>query len=120
MIRIVDSVNFGDFLDEFVLDDAKKTAVMIDSMLVSQTPVDTGRAKSSWNVSLVTTDNSIVNHGSPAAAESDAKTKINAAQKYKRIFIQNMQPYIGRLNNGWSDQVPSGYVEKIILQAANR
>ncbi len=120
MIRIIDSVDFGDFLDEFVLDDAKKTAVMIDSMLVSQTPVDTGAAKSSWNVSLVTADNSIVNHGSPAAAVNDAQAKINTAQKYKRILIQNMQPYIGRLNNGWSRQAPSGYVERIILQAANR
>jgi ABC-type uncharacterized transport system substrate-binding protein len=103
-----------------VLDDAKKTAVFIDTALILQTPKDTTQAASSWNVSLVTADNSKVNHGSPAAAVNDAQAKINTAQKYKRILIQNMQPYIGRLNNGWSLQAPAGYVERIILQAANR
>jgi len=120
MIRVIDSVNLQDFLDDFVLEDTKQTSVFIDTALVLQTPKDTTQAASSWNVSLVAADNSKVNHGSPAAAVNDGQSKINSAQPYKRILIQNMQPYIGRLNNGWSLQAPAGYVERIILQAANR
>jgi hypothetical protein len=120
MIRVIDSQNLNGFLDEFVLEETKKTAVFIDTALVLQTPKDTTQAASSWNVSLVAADNSKVNHGSPAAAISDGEAKIRSAQPYKRILIQNMQPYIGRLNNGWSLKAPAGYVERIILQAANR
>jgi len=120
MIRVIDSVNLDDFMADFVNDETKKTAVFIDTALVMQTPKDTTQAASSWNVSLVAADNSKVNHGSPAAAISDGDAKIRSAQPYKRILIQNMQPYIGRLNSGWSLQAPAGFVERIILQAANR
>lgn len=31
------------------------------------------------------------------------------------LHIQNAVPYIGRLNDGWSTQAPSGFVEKAVL-----
>lgn len=120
MIRVIDSVNLDDFLADFVNDETKKTAVFIDTALVMQTPKDTTQAARSWNVSLVSEDSSLIDHGTVAAAISNGTSEIQRAQPYKRIIIQNMQPYIGRLNSGWSLQAPAGFVERIILQAANR
>lgn len=118
--QIIDEVDLESFIDNFVLQETQETAIYVDQQLVSQTPKDTSQAARSWNVSLVNADNSKVVHGTTASAVSNAENKIKSAQPYKLIFIQNMQPYIGRLNAGWSLQAPSGYIDNIILEAANR
>jgi hypothetical protein len=41
---------------------------------------------------------------------------INQAKAYDTIYIQNLQPYIERLNEGWSEQAPAKYIDSIIEQ----
>lgn len=118
-IRINDSTNLQAFMDGFVLEEAQKIGVYIDTALVLEMPKDTTAAASSVNVSLSTNNDSIVDHGSPAAAISDGNEKIKQARPYVKIIIQDMQPYIGRLNDGHSLQAPRGFIDRIFLRAAN-
>lgn len=59
-----------------------------------RTPVDTGNARRGWIDSPV---------NSP----------------FGRSTITNSVPYIGRLNNGWSQQAPAGFVRAAIQFGVN-
>lgn len=104
----------------------RKCALAVDGAVVLGTPVDTGRARSNWQVNL----------DAPAAGTRDAyvpgkegSTKGPNAQaaidqgssvisRYKGgqvIHITNNLAYIGRLNEGWSAQAPAGFVEAAVL-----
>ena len=94
----------------------KKAALFLDSQLVQRTPVDTGRARSNWLVSLTTRITETV-------PETTASQAINAASSViskfnvilnKTIFISNNLPYIRRLNEGSSTQAPAGFVEDAV------
>lgn len=95
----------------------RKVALAVDAAVVIATPVDTGRARANWQVNI----------GSPAtgtreptdqsgqAAIEQGKTEIAQYKGGSAIHITNNLPYIGRLNDGWSAQAPSGFVEKAVL-----
>lgn len=82
------------------LDDVKRTfAFMLYSAVVKKTPVDTGRARGNWNVSV----------GSPDYSVSDTKTKTPKIQSPEQmpkapgdaaIYIANNLPYIKTLEFG--------------------
>lgn len=94
----------------------RKTAIGIDSEIVAQTPVDTGRARSNWLPSINSPRNDTVEIGQKPEI-------ISVATGYKlddTIFIANNLPYIERLNNGWSQQNPTpSWVEATVLKYKN-
>lgn len=100
----------------------RATGIAIDSALVSETPVDEGRAQGNWIVSVDRIDERIDIHpkgvtGAPkgqAEALYQGVTAIRAAPNWSTIYIQNNLPYINRLNDGHSDQAPSKFIERII------
>lgn len=108
---------------ERAADRAVRTAsLQILSQVTILTPVDTGRARANWIVSI----------GSPAQIEKPwtgsaggaASSAINEGTKAivgasfgPTVYVQNNIPYISRLNNGWSRQAPAGFVEKSIDSA---
>lgn len=99
------------------------------------TPVDTGRARYSWNVSVDTPDFSVA---APAPAEWKGQSQggsayyhldTGKAAKYftpdkvkenSTIYISNSAPYIGRLNNGWSRQASARFVELVFENVVNK
>lgn len=103
----------------------KKTALAIDAELVISTPVDTGRARSNWTLTL---DNppppdetydaySPGESGSTGAANAQAameqaRTAISDRREGQEVHLSNNLPYIGRLNEGWSAQAPAGFIER--------
>ncbi len=107
----------------------RKCALAIDATVVLATPVDTGRARANWQVSLNDPKNSTRDPFSTGAGGSTGGQNARAAMAeaqvvidgytYERspvgLFITNNLPYIGRLNNGHSAQAPAGFVEKGIL-----
>lgn len=103
-------------------DVVRGTAIAIDSGLINETPVDTGRARGNWIVSLNRANpnrdiNPIGQSGAPqgsAQAILQGTQTISAAPAFGKIFIQNNLPYINRLNDGWSDQAPRKFVETVI------
>ena len=86
--------------------------------VVLKSPVDTGRFRGNWIVSI----NSPSMEQTPAtdASGSGAINKGMAAiegydvETTSRIYIQNNLPYGNRLENGWSKQAPEGMVSVTI------
>ena len=82
--------------------------------VVLKSPVDTGRFRNNWIVSI----NSPSMEQTPAtdASGSGAINKGMAAiegydvETTSRIYIQNNLPYGNRLENGWLKQAPKGMV----------
>lgn len=98
---------FFEDVDRYAADLKVKVVGEAFDRVVSDTPVDTGQARRSWQISV----------GSPNfAQQGDPKTTLKASKLTDRIFIVNPMPYITRLNNGWSKQAPSGYIEQAIAQ----
>lgn len=87
----------------------KRTALELQSMMIEGAPVDTGRFKGNFQAGV-----GAVNADISAAAGSDAKGRTAAVlQGWKAgqtIFLTNSLPYARRLENGWSQQAPSGFV----------
>lgn len=108
----------------------RKAALAIDAAVVLATPVDTGRARSNWQVSLNAPPGNTLPAYSPGAGGNTGSANAQAALQQgadtvarsrpgDSIWITNNLPYIGRLNNGHSAQAPAGFVQKAITVGAN-
>jgi hypothetical protein len=104
-----------------------KVALAIDQGLVVRTPVDTGRARSNWRVSIGTGLEGVIdayvkgeagNTGgaNAQAALLQAKGVLMTYRGKVPVYITNNLPYIVRLNEGWSAQAPAGFVELAIQE----
>ena len=109
----------------------RMAALAADQAVVLGTPVDKGRARSNWIVSLGAPSRSTVDPYVPGKGGSTAGDNANAALAqgaaviggysgliHGSIVISNNLPYIGRLNAGSSKQAPAGFVEKAVQSAA--
>jgi len=102
----------------------RATALAIDSAVVTATPVDTGRARSNWQVSIGSPILSVRESYSQGAAAgqfamAQARAVIEGYKSGQTIFINNNLPYIGRLNDGWSAQAPAGFIRFAVLVGVN-
>lgn len=111
---------------------ASDAAIFMAETLVAElaytTPVDTSQALSSWIVTLEapSKDRKFPHYygefgSSQAASAAETIRLAKEALKNKKpgqaIWITNNQPYIVRLNQGWSQQQPAGFIERAILIA---
>lgn len=109
----------------------RTVALVADRELVLGTPVDTGRARSNWIVSLgtpVTQEREPYSAGeklgineanNASSAMGQAQEEIARRRPGTDIYISNNVGYIGRLNDGWSAQAPSGFIQAAIKRAVN-
>lgn len=106
----------------------RTTALIADQNLVLSTPVDTGRARSNWQVSIGSPIESEREPFAPGelgstagpnaqAAIAQGEQVINRRQPEETIFITNNLPYIQRLNDGYSAQAPVGFVQTAVQRA---
>lgn len=112
------------------VDKAMRTiALAIDQAVVTATPVDTGRARSNWLVSLEEPSENEIEPYVEGEKGSTGNENISAALAQGRdvvdkygpgdtIFITNNLPYIQQLNAGSSSQAPAGFVEQAVDAAA--
>jgi hypothetical protein len=110
----------------------RRVALVADQALVFSTPVDTGRARSNWIVSIDQPASATVGPYSPGQGlgvgeTANAQAALNQAAAQidrfrlganRSIFISNNLPYIERLNDGHSAQAPAGFVESAVQAAA--
>ena len=120
----------ADQIEENVPDIARKAAIAIDQAVVLATPVDTGRARSNWQIGIGAAPSGAREAFSPGqggdtegantrAALDDARRKINTGRDGADIHITNNLDYIGRLNEGSSEQAPAGFVEDAVMIGTN-
>lgn len=97
----------------------KHVAFDLFRRFVEKTPVDTGRARASWNITIGKIDPTVAPEGqqpemntwaAEAKAASAVATLTERAVLTTPIFITNNLPYIGELENGHSRQAPHGMV----------
>lgn len=86
------------------------------------TPVDTGRARWGWNCSVATPDLTVPSEGQYALDSGRASKSFTqkAVTGDKITYIANAVPYIGRLNEGYSNQAPARFVELAFANAVNK
>ena len=100
---------------------AKETALVVDQVVVTETPVDTGRARANWqvgigqpvNTSTIETDDS-QSAGPTLSRNEDEIERWTLADE--NIHLTNNIEYITPLNEGSSAQAPAGFVETAILE----
>lgn len=123
--------------------DAKKNAAnAILFELTQTTPVDVGKALSNWQVSLGAPNELVIDAHVPSLkgvyvdgrwthrVEPDVTRSLNAPPTFdtgeaiiesalpgEAIFITDAVPYIRKLDDGYSDQAPAGFVERATIVA---
>lgn len=94
----------------------RATALAVMTNIVSNTPVDTGRARNNWNADINTVDASITEEVNPNTTGTEKITAALVSYKLSdTINISNNLPYIRRLNEGHSKQAPANFVEKAVM-----
>jgi hypothetical protein len=122
------SRSFGEFakrlaiISKRVQDNALKTvqraAIAADQTAVLKTPVDTGRARANWMVSIGTPNLSETPSTSADVALQQGRDAIGSYQLGQGgIFISNSVPYIQQLDQGSSAQAPAGISAQAIAAA---
>lgn len=90
-------------------DVVRKIGLEVYSSVVMRSPVDTGRFRGNWNISLANFDPSFSELTDKEGAASIANATVSIAEyKGGSIFISNNLPYAQRLEDGWSKQAPVG------------
>lgn len=106
----------------------KKVARAFSDTVIRDTPADSGKAISNWQVGVGHAPSSILQpyvpgrHGDTAQSNRYAASANNAAKIATRrtgttIYVVNNVPYIDRLNSGWSQQAPAGFVDSALAEA---
>lgn len=99
----------------------RRCALATDASVVIATPVDTGRARSNWQVELGQAATGVLDpiDKSGQGAISAGTKVIQGYKSGSSVNITNNLPYIERLNDGWSAQAPAGFVEKAVQVGIN-
>jgi hypothetical protein len=115
-------VSLDEFADQIGVDVAtvvKKLSFDIFADVVAVTPVDTGRAMNNWVISVGSPSRHVTSEGGAksgvaASKASEAAGALATVSPFDTVWISNNLPYIGFLEEGSSDQAPSGWVERAI------
>lgn len=102
-------------------DNVKRLATVLTQVVVTATPVDTGHARANWvaSISEETTEEKDRTDRNGQATIDEALGVISGRKSEQTIHLTNNVKYIGRLNDGWSAQAPSGFVQKAIQTAVS-
>lgn len=111
-------------LDDFIEDVMKKVTVEVTANLIEDTPVDLGWARANWvpqigepRTEFVSSPNDItLGPQQRGIAEVITGYKLNRGS----IYITNNVPYIGRLNEGSSQQAPVAFVQAAISRGLEK
>ncbi|RQO83488.1 HK97 gp10 family phage protein [Acidovorax sp. FJL06] len=96
----------------------RRAALELQSGMIERSPVDTGRFKGNWQCgigSLNAATNSAADSSGQGALGRTATT-LQGWTPGQTIVLSNSLPYAKRLENGWSQQAPSGMV-RLTVQA---
>lgn len=106
----------------------KDCASAVARSVISNTPADTGRARSNWIAQLDAAFDGLFPARAPgekgSTGEANAAAAIEAAERVIKMYdigknasihITNNLPYIGALNDGHSKQAPADFVKLAVM-----
>lgn len=106
-----------DVIIEDAAEEALRLAKAIHKGVVARTPVDTGQARRSWNVTVGEARLTTVNKGKGLKSKRFPGQVTSAVRRSKgdvTIHIANAKPYITYLENGSPTTKASGMVSKTL------
>lgn len=91
---------------------ARQVSFKLFSAVIKASPVDTGRFRMNWQTAGAVAPSGIIDGTDKggAAAIGDAASYIFAASDWNEFTLTNNLPYAERLEYGWSNQAPQGFV----------
>ena len=109
----------------------KEIACDVLAIVVNDTPVDVGTAKSNWHVGIDNAPSMVQSAYDPGEKGSTEISNIEQAIAQgeaviatyagsQEIHITNNLDYINDLNSGSSNQAPPGYVQDAVLEALGK
>ena len=107
-----------------------KITLDVTANLIETTPVDTGWARANWIPAigapivrdLTGVEATVQNASLGAGEQQQALVAVVTGYKLARgaVFVSNNVPYIIKLNDGFSRQAPSGFVQMAIRKAVTQ
>lgn len=115
------SLSIADDIQDEVNKETRAVGLNLLRLLVKATPVDTGRAKGNWFVSITASFRGVDESRRQSTAITEGNTIIGSAMRisYPSITLSNNLPYIEKLNDGHSKQAPAKFVELAIQRVQN-
>ena len=111
-------------LEGFVEDVMKKVTVETTANLIEDTPVDLGWARANWVPQIGEPRTTVVGTPNDVTSGPQERGITEVITQYKMnkgsIYITNNVPYIGRLNDGSSQQAPTAFVQSAIAKAIKK
>lgn len=98
----------------------QKAAIQALRGLVLGTPVDTGRARANWNVATGEADLSTTEDTGWESKLNEGTARIANANPYSVIWLSNALDYIMPLEQGHSQQAPTGWVESTLRRVEDQ
>lgn len=89
----------------------RATALQLFTQVIERTPVDTGRARGNWRTATGSPAQGAIDRTDGNAAIGEASLKTATYTLGETIYLSNNLPYIQRLEDGYSDQAPTGMVQ---------
>lgn len=107
-------------LDKKIAKAIRKTAISKFNQVIIQTPVDTGRLRGNWQVSINQPKHNILFEGVPQGKKigrtENIESKLSKSIDLKDVlYLTNNLPYAERIENGWSKQRPAKWVNRIMM-----
>lgn len=102
--------NFGDVVGEA----QRKLAIDFMGKMQLKSPVDTGRFRRSWNASWDEPDKSVEDPREDGTYDRLTAEEMDPGPRPENVtdlYVSNYLPYGPPLNDGHSDQAPSGFFE---------
>ena len=91
---------------------ARQVSFKLFSAVIKASPVDTGRFRMNWQTAGAVAPSGVIDGTDKggAAAIGNAASYIFAASDWNEFTLTNNLPYAERLEYGWSNQAPQGFV----------
>ena len=94
------------------------TAIALWRAVILDSPVDSGRFRGNWFATQLSPSETITTSTdkSGSVAVQRAANVVLGAQAWQDLWLANNLPYAERLENGWSQQAPSGMVRTNVVR----
>lgn len=93
----------------------RRVIIELFSAIIRETPVDTGRLRSNWQITLRSPATGTLGIRDVSAVIAEAEAAVNASKGDDVVIMRNNLPYAYRIEyEGWSKQAPEGMVRRNI------
>ena len=121
MATYADGLSVKVELTEFTAQEIRSIGLIADQRIVQASPFRDGLFKNNWLMSIGSPSTETLEDGdisgSKAIERARAVVMSYPLDSLPDLWLVNNLPYAARLNDGWSEQAPSKFVEREIAKA---